>query len=396
MKTFNPIQTAAPFDALMSNPAGTYVLTGFQSITPRFRTPQSELLSWLVDAHVRAGGVERSAMEAMFERCSASAEHIAARGHELADFTHRRWDEMALFGLQGSDLGQKTRFFEERVNKIFEVFYPATSPAPGAIVQVTCTGYAAPSGAQRLVSLRGWGKQTEVIHAYHMGCYAAHPAVRIASGIFTSPEPVDVVHTELCSLHLDPALHDPAHCVIQSLFADGFIKYQVRDAAQEDEKQQAGLEILAARDEILPDSTGAMAWVTGPIHFTMELSKDVPVLLASALPRFVAALFGEAGLDWPAERAKTGFAIHPGGPRIIELSQRILGLDPSQVRLSRQVLREHGNMSSATLPHIWQRILLDPAIPDGAVVASLGAGPGLTLSGMLFRKSGTLLSEAGE
>ena len=53
-------------------------------------------------------------------------------------------------------------------------------------------------------------------------------------------------------------------------------------------------------------------------------------------------------------------------------------------------------MSSATLPHIWQRILLDPAIPDGAVVASLGAGPGLTLSGMLFRKSGTLLSEAGE
>jgi predicted naringenin-chalcone synthase len=117
----------------------------------------------------------------------------------------------------------------------------------------------------------------------------------------------------------------------------------------------------------------------------MDLSKDVPVLLASALPRFVAALFEEAGLGWPAAKAKTVFAIHPGGPRIIELSQRILGLDPSQVRWSRQVLREHGNMSSATLPHIWQQVLLDPGIPDGTVVVSLGAGPGLTLSGMVFR-----------
>jgi alkylresorcinol/alkylpyrone synthase len=129
-----------------------------------------------------------------------------------------------------------------------------------------------------------------------------------------------------------------------------------------------------------------MAWSTGPLQFTMELSKEVPVLLASGLPRFVSALFNAAGMDWAAEKSTAVFAVHPGGPRIIELSQRILGLAPSQVRLSREVLRENGNMSSATLPHIWQKILLDPAIPDGTLVCSLGAGPGLTLSGMVFRK----------
>ena len=322
-------------------------------------------------------------MEAMLARYSASAEQIITRGHELADFTHRRWDEMELFGPGGSDLGRKTRFFEERAKEIFERYYPLNAAAPGAIVHVTCTGYAAPSAAQRLVSLRHWGRKTQVVHAYHMGCYAAHPAIRIAMGL---PGPADVVHTELCSLHLDPALHDPAQLVIQSLFADGFIKYQVVDGEAQEEKPPTGLEILAARDEIIPDSTGAMAWVTGPMNFTMELSKEVPTLLASALPRHVTTLFEEVGLDWAAEKPKAVFAVHPGGPRIIELSQKILGLQPWQVAASRHVLREYGNMSSATLPHIWQRVLLDKSIPDGTLVASLGAGPGLTLSGMLFRK----------
>jgi predicted naringenin-chalcone synthase len=364
---------------------GTVRVSGFQSIAPRFRSDQKALLNWLVEAHLRAGTAERQSIEALFDRCSASTEHIQTRGHELPDFSHRRWNEMRLFGPQGSDLREKTRFFDERTRAILETFYPEQAAAPAAIVHVTCTGYTAPSAAQHLVSQRHWGGHTEVVHAYHMGCYAAHPAVRIAQGLLTEPGPVDIVHTELCSLHLDPARHDPAQIVIQSLFADGFIKYQVQSRGAQDEGP-AGLDLLAARDEIIPDSTTAMAWSTGPLHFEMELSKEVPVLLASALPRFTASLFETAGMDWTTEKPKAVYAVHPGGPRIIELSQRILDLRPDQVRLSRQVLRDHGNMSSATLPHIWQQILLDPSIPDGTCVASLGAGPGLTLSGMLFRK----------
>jgi predicted naringenin-chalcone synthase len=361
-------------------------ISGFQSIAPCFRTPQTTLLHWLSDAHVRAGGVDRTLMETLFARYSASADQIATRGHELADFVTPNEQEMRLFGPGGSDLAQKTKFFQERVNEIFERYYPVGARAPSAIMHVTCTGYSSPSGAQRIVSSRGWGRQTEVLHAYHMGCYAAHPAIRMATGLAMRNQPVDVVHTELCSLHLDPSNHDPAQLIIQSLFADGFIKYQVASVEALREEKTEGFEILAARDEIIPDSTRAMAWATGPLNFTMELSKEVPTLLASALPRFVATLLAEAGLDSTTEKPNAVFAVHPGGPRIIELSQRILGLAPSQVRLSRQVLRDHGNMSSATLPHIWQEILRDGNIPEGTLVVSLGAGPGLTLSGILFRK----------
>ena len=152
------------------------------------------------------------------------------------------------------------------------------------------------------------------------------------------------------------------------------------------------LEILAAQDDIIPDSMGAMEWSTGPSAFTMSLTRDVPTLLASALPGFVQRLLEKAGLAVEEEKNRTPFfAVHPGGPRIIELSQKIPeNLRARQVSWSRHILHEHGNMSSATLPHIWQCILQDETIPVGTLIVSLGAGPGLTLSGALFRKRNTL------
>src|SRR5258708_7763534 len=109
-------------------------ISGFQSISPRFRTSQTALLNWLIDAHLRAGGADRKAMEALFSRYSASADQIRMRGHELADFSHHDADTMRLFGPLGSDLAQKTDFFQERANEIFERYYPTDARAPAAIV----------------------------------------------------------------------------------------------------------------------------------------------------------------------------------------------------------------------------------------------------------------------
>ena len=80
------------------------------------------------------------------------------------------------------------------------------------------------------------------------------------------------------------------------------------------------------------------------------------------------------------------FAIHPGGPRIIDEIAEHLGLRPDQVQASNAILRDCGNMSSATLPHVWQAILADEAVPSGTLIVSLAFGPGLTISGALLRK----------
>src|SRR5581483_7762282 len=145
------------------------VLSEFQRVAPRFQTPQAELLKWLAAAHARAGGIWRRDAEAALDRYGASPDQIAFRGHELADFTHGQWDLMRLFGGPPADIARKLAFFDEAVDGVFNRFYPDGALAPSDLIHVTCTGYSAPSGAQRLVSRRRWGQDTQVLHAYHMG-----------------------------------------------------------------------------------------------------------------------------------------------------------------------------------------------------------------------------------
>jgi predicted naringenin-chalcone synthase len=64
--------------------------------------------------------------------------------------------------------------------------------------------------------------------------------------------------------------------------------------------------------------------------------------------------------------------------------REVLELSPAQVRTSLDVLHDHGNMSSATLPHVW--MVLDQTLAPGTLVASLAFGPGLTVCGALFEK----------
>lgn len=80
---------------------------------------------------------------------------------------------------------------------------------------------------------------------------------------------------------------------------------------------------------------------------------------------------------------KSIFAIHPGGPKIIDSVQEVLELSNDQVVESKKVLFERGNMSSATLPHVWSEIL-NNNYPVGTKVISYAFGPGLTLFGSVF------------
>jgi predicted naringenin-chalcone synthase len=177
----------------------------------------------------------------------------------------------------------------------------------------------------------------------------------------------------MCSLHVNPALHRLDALVSQSLFADGFIKYSAVT-----EKPALGFQILSHREEIIPTSIKAMTWNLADWGFEMSLAKEVPVLIARSLPRFVAELGGDK---------KALFAVHPGGPKILSNIQEILGLSESQLRYSAEVLLRYGNMSSATLPHIWKAIAEDETIATGTPIISLAFGPGLTLCGLCMVKT---------
>lgn len=357
------------------------LLSDFQLIRPSFETTQEETLNWLVEAHVKAEGNEefRQTIHEKFWRVGCKPDRIAKRGHVLGDFLHRDWDRMEIYRLHetpaGKDLSARASVYDREVDKIFEQYYPEKALPPNDLIHVSCTGYVAPSGAQKIVSKRNWGQSTTVTHAYHMGCYGSIPAIRMGTGFLSSSnekDRVDIVHTEICCLHTNPSLHQLDQLVSQSLFADGFMKYSMTRTCD-----QTHLKVRSLREEIIPQSTKAMTWDVVEWGFQMFLAKEVAVLITRHLPGYLERL---------GKPQNALYAVHPGGPKILLHVQELLGLSDQQMSYSFQVLKEYGNMSSATLPHIWEKILRDPSVPNGTPIISLAFGPGLSICGSLMEK----------
>jgi predicted naringenin-chalcone synthase len=381
------------------------VLRDFRSLPPPHRGHQQQTLEWLAEAHGRAELARRGPLEPVEReellrrmrrlvlRMGSASDRVAFRSSALVDFTHTDWTKMRIFSEAEDPAGAgseaRTRFYAEVGEEAFQQLYPPPEPAPAVLVHVTCTGYVAPSGAQRLVERRGWGTSTEVLHVYHMGCYASLPGIRIAASLLSAGKArVDLVHTELCTLHMDPTRHTAEHLMVQSLFADGLIRYSVvspQGFEQIAAHGEVALELLATHEEIVPGTAAEMGWLSSDHGMLMSISREVPERIQPALPPFLEKLAQNAGSVARELRERAVFAVHPGGPRIIDQVQQALGLRAEQVAVSNAVLAEHGNMSSATLPHVWQAIAADGCTAGGEHVVALAFGPGLTLSGAVLR-----------
>jgi predicted naringenin-chalcone synthase len=276
----------------------------------------------------------------------------------------------------------------------FERLYAVEESPPDELIHVSCSGYLSPSPAQRYLAARRWC-DTGVLHSYHMGCYGAFPPVTMALGLLASshfalPRPkrrVDIVHTELLSMHADYTDAEPGSLVSMTLFADGFVRYSVTPTHELVARGEPGLEILATDTRLIADSADDMTWHPRADVFEMYLSKDVPLKLRDNIAPFMRELAAQAGIDFEREKSELLFAVHPGGPRILDHFRDVLGIEEAQQRWSRRVLFENGNMSSATVPHVWRELLCDPSVASGTRVVSVAFGPGLTATGMILRKT---------
>jgi alkylresorcinol/alkylpyrone synthase len=295
----------------------------------------------------------------------------------------------------GPTLDVRMQEFEGLALDVFRRCYAHTSKAPDDLIHVSCSGYASPSPAQRVLSEKGW-YSTTVTHSYHMGCYGAFPAIRTAVGLLSAPalaqpEPkarVDIVHTEYLSGHVATLKGSPADIIDMTLFGDGFIAYSAypehafRNAAQ----QRPGFAVVAHHEQLIPSSLEEMTWKLGPHQFDMHLSKNVPLLIRDHLLGLVRGLCVRAGIEFEREKLELAYAIHPGGPKILDHARDVLGLDEAHVAHSRRVFHELGNMSSATVPFILMGLATDAAIPVGSRILALGFGPGLTATGLMLQK----------
>jgi predicted naringenin-chalcone synthase len=131
---------------------------------------------------------------------------------------------------------------------------------------------------------------------------------------------------------------------------------------------------------LLPDSENEMAWDIGQNGFEMKLSSYVPRLVEENIGEVLDDAIGRSGLS----RSDVDiWAIHPGGRAILDKTAETLGVDPAAFEVSYEVLRNYGNMSSATIMFVLDRIMRDGR--SGNVFAA-AFGPGLTLEAAHMQK----------
>lgn len=366
-------------------------LTNFYSIQPPYPKNQTDGLKWLAAAYKIAQKDQAYTEEEyskLLQRVACSESQIGTRKFFLPDSQHMDWEKQIIYPVKESPRGvsmqRRHEFFHKAANDIFDQIYD-TRPYPDDIIHVSCTGYISPSAAQ-MVAVRA-PRNVTVTHSYHMGCYGAFPALRMASGFLSSTDilgkkkSVDLVHTELCSLHLNPQDPTLEQMVIQSLFADGAIAYSMMT-----EKPKKGLRVISLYEELVPDTANAMEWMVSDYGMKMTLSKDVPMMVGKKIREFTTRWLETRGDSLNHVVKNALFAVHPGGPKIIDQVAKQLELSEDQVKASRELLKDRGNMSSATLPHLWERLIEDDSIPRGTPIVSYAFGPGLTICASLMEK----------
>ena len=250
----------------------------------------------------------------------------------------------------------------------------AAGLAPGDVglfAVATCTGYATPGLDIRLAGDLGMPVGLQRLLVGHMGCYAAIPGLAAVSDFVTArSRPAVLLCCELTSLHVQPAQRDLEQVVAHALFSDAAAAVVLEPGAARG-RRLAG--VVARTDASTADH---MTWDVTDLGFRMGLSPRVPDVLARHVGGVVDELLGGAGLRM---EDVAGWAVHPGGPRILDVVRDELGLTEDQIATSRRVLAEHGNCSSATV----LLVLEEMADVDGPVVV-MAFGPGLTLYAALL------------
>jgi len=245
------------------------------------------------------------------------------------------------------------------------------------LVTVSCTGFVAPGIDLALIRALGLPATVQRTHVGYMGCHGAFNGLRVARAFSAEDADARVLlcAVELCTLHYHYGW-DAQKVIANALFADGAAAVV---GASDATAPPDAWRVAATGSCLIPDSETAMTWTIGDHGFEMSLSKAVPRLIALHLRPWLESWLHQQGV---AIDEVGSWAVHPGGPRILDAVEESLGLPRGATDVSRAVLAEYGNMSSPTILFILDRLRAAGA-PRPCV--ALGFGPGLMAEALLLR-----------
>jgi alkylresorcinol/alkylpyrone synthase len=262
------------------------------------------------------------------------------------------------------------------------------------LVTISCTGFFSPGVDFEMISRCGLSPSVQRTHIGFMGCHAALNGLNVARSIAgADPSAVVMVGAvELCSLH-QQYTDDPQQLVANALFADGAacmivstnesLPFRGRESSDAEfcVHSQNDWTMRSHCSHWIPKSNAKMSWTIGNHGFEMTLDPQVPSIIEECLFEVVQNWLELEGLSISDI---DGWAIHPGGPRIVQSAGKALNLNEQDLAESLGVLSNYGNMSSPTVLFILEKLL--SRSNDHRAIVMLAFGPGLCVEASLLTR----------
>ena len=246
----------------------------------------------------------------------------------------------------------------------------------GAIFFVSTTGLSTPSIDSQLLPRLGLSEHTRRVPIWGLGCAAGVGGLaRALDHARVYPEEkVLLVGVELCGLTFQWGDRSKAGLVSTALFADG--------AAAAVLGNDPGPELLGSHSTTWPGTEDIMGWEIIEAGFKVQLSRSIPQLVRERMPQNIETACSSVGL---APEDVEHLVTHPGGAKVLDAFEEVFGLGPGGLVLSREVLRDYGNMSSVTVLFILERFLESGAYAPGEHGVISALGPGFSAEHVFFR-----------
>lgn len=215
------------------------------------------------------------------------------------------------------------------------------------VVANTITGLAIPSLEGRLMNRLELRADVERLPIFGLGCGGGVAGLARAERM-AYPAPgrsVLFLAVDLCSLCMrvnDPSL---AMFVSSALFADGAVGMVLTPRAQGGADAPRLARIVTTGEYFWRETEHIMGWDILDDGFGVVLSPELPALMRNHLGEAVTHFLNRAGI---AREDIDSYLIHPGGAKVLETAAEVLSLSTDDLRMSWDVLRDYGNMSSAS------------------------------------------------
>ncbi len=356
------------------------------------------------------------ALPALYRKSGVQRRGSVLLGPELGDGERQTFYRPATSDKPfGPTTAERMQVFSKRAGPILRRACAAAIERAGLaehsishLVTVSCTGFFAPGVDIEMIDSLGLDSNIQRTHVGFMGCHGAINGIRVAKAIVDA-DPSAVVllgAVELCSLH-QQYTDDAQQLVANSLFADGAASLVIGSSDPQGRDRQAlphpkeitldpnashssHWSIIDTFSKWIPGTSSLMSWTIGDYGFRMTLDPQVPSVIEKNLECELREWLEGHSLSIADIEA---WAIHPGGPRIIQATGSALGLPASSLEGSLSILGNHGNMSSPTVLFILEHLSRQHPNADYGIL--LAFGPGLCIEAVLLKSttSATACSE---